>query len=113
MSTSEKDFSSAIEDLLDILGYKWCHFRPARTEHGWRTALSGHKGMLDYIAVKDGRFLVFELKSDTGKVSSEQQDWIDKLKNCKGIECYVWRPADWNELVRIMQGGNSWAEYAK
>ena len=101
---TEKDFSSQIESLLNIFGWHWCHFRPARTEHGWRTALSGHKGFLDYIATKPPRLLIFELKSEKGKVSSEQQEWIDLLKQCTGAEVYLWKPSQIDEIVEILRG---------
>lgn len=35
-----------------------------------------------------------ELKSSTGKVTPDQQAWLDELRE-KGQDAGVWRPADW------------------
>ncbi len=102
MKLTEAQFSQQVEDLLNLYHWKWCHFRPARTEKGWRTPLSGHKGFLDYIAVKSGRLLIFELKSDTGKVSPEQQCWLDELDRTL-IPVFVWRPRDWEKIVKMLE----------
>lgn len=98
---TEAQFASAVEDLLEIYNWKWCHFRPAETKKGWRTPLSGHKGLPDYIAVKNGRLLMFELKSDTGKISLNQMEWLNLLRKTKA-EVYVWFPSDWDQLQEVL-----------
>jgi hypothetical protein len=98
---TEKEFSQQVEDLLNLFGWRWCHFRPAQTEYGWRTALSGYQGFPDYIAVKD-RLIIFELKSEKGKVSTYQQEWLDTLAAC-GAEVYLWRPGDIERIVEILR----------
>jgi len=104
VSITEKDFSRQVEDLLNIFGWHWCHFRPARTQKGWRTALSGDKGFPDYIAVKSSRLLIFELKSEKGKVSLAQQEWLDALGNVgdKDVQVYLWRPRDFDRIVKVL-----------
>ena len=104
ISISERDFSSQVESLLKLFGWHWCHFRPARTQYGWRTALSGHQGFPDYIATKPPKLLIFELKSEEGKVSPAQQGWLDMLAECPGVEVYLWRPSDWKSVVETLQG---------
>ena len=126
LTISEKDFSRQVEDLLKTFHWRWCHFRPARTERGWRTALSGHQGFPDYIATKGNRLLFAELKSEKGKLSPEQELWIDSLRECvrhitlepvqvgkmtmpphgklvPSFEVYVWRPSDFDEIVEILR----------
>ena len=98
---TETQFASAVEDLLELYGWLWCHFRPAKTDKGWRTALSGHKGLPDYVAAKSGRLLMFELKSAAGKVSQAQQEWLDALKKTKA-EVYLWRPDMWPEIQEVL-----------
>lgn len=99
---TEGEFSQQVEDLLNLFGWRWCHFRPARTEHGWRTALSGYQGFPDYIVVRDSRLIIFELKSEKGKLTDFQQDWLDTLKAC-GQTVYVWRPADIEAIAEILR----------
>ena len=108
LNITEKEFSQQIEDLFSIYHWHWCHFRPARTEHGWRTAISGYKGFVDYIAVRASeggiaRLLFIELKSDKGVISPEQWEWLDLLELCPKVECYLWRPSDnIEEIVAIL-----------
>jgi len=102
---TETQFASAVEDLLERCHWKWCHFRPARVlKHGietWVTPLSGHKGLPDYIATKNGRLLIFELKGDTGKISPDQMGWLNPLRETKA-ETYVWFPSDWDQLQEVL-----------
>ncbi|KKK55200.1 hypothetical protein LCGC14_3076950 [marine sediment metagenome] len=129
MELKESDFASWFEDLLDTYGYKWMHPRPARVKRGgveiYETAYSGHKGYLDYtIAHEVKQRLIFaELKSETGKLSPDQQLWIDTLKECQrqitltpvpipigrklklfySFEVYVWRPSQRDEIEVILK----------
>ena len=57
---TERDFSSAVEATLSLLGWRWSHFRAARTRHGWRTPLSGDQGFPDIVAVRDERLAFIE-----------------------------------------------------
>lgn len=43
-----------------------------------------------------------ELKTDKGKVSEYQQEWLDALKAC-GQTVYVWRPADIEAIAEILR----------
>lgn len=99
---TEKEFSQQVEDLLNLFGWRWCHFRPARTEHGWRTALSGYQGFLDYIVARGDKLIFAELKSEKRKLTPQQQEWLDTLKAC-GQEVYVWRPADIETIAEILR----------
>ena len=99
---TEKDFAAQVEQLLEMFGWVWCHFRPARTKNGWVTALSGFPGFPDYFAVKDGKILIFELKSERGKVTVYQELWHSELKKC-GQEVYVWRPVDIEMIAEILR----------
>jgi len=100
--TTEKEFGQQIEDLLNLFGWRWCHFRPARTEQGWRTAISGYQGFPDYVAVRGDRLVIAELKSDKGKVSEHQQAWIEALTQA-GAEVYVWRPSQIEDIARLLR----------
>jgi len=102
---TEKDFSKQVEDLLNLFGWRWCHFRPARTKKGWRTALSGYPGFLDYIAARD-RLIIFELKSENGKIIKDQQEWLDALAAC-GQEVYLWKPGDIERIAEILSPQHS------
>jgi len=101
---TEKQFSEQVEDLLKTFHWRWCHFRPARTMKGWRTSLSGDKGFPDYIAARPPRLLIFELKSDKGRLSSEQKEWLYILQQLPApVECYLFRPSDFETIVEILR----------
>ncbi len=104
---TEAQWSKTVEGLLNTYQWKWVHFRPARTEKGWRTAVSGHKGFPDYVAVKDGRFLLIELKSEAGKLSEEQLEWWHHLNPVAAIEGYIWRPSDYDCAEQVLGHGIS------
>lgn len=102
---TEEKFLEQIISLARIYGWKVAHFRPAMTKWGWRTAVSGDgKGFPDCVLVKTGRMIFAELKSDTGKLSPEQVEWLRILGLKMGIEVYIWRPSDFNDIVGILSG---------
>jgi VRR-NUC domain len=99
---SEQDFQQTVTDALTAFGWRWIHFRPARTERGWRTALSGSPGYPDITAVRGDRILFIEMKAQNGKLRDEQRGWLSAL-GAAGAEVHCWRPDEWaliEELIR-------------
>ena len=41
------------------------------------------------------RLIFAELKSKRGRVDFDQATWLNGLNEVKGVEQYLWRPADW------------------
>jgi hypothetical protein len=96
---SETDFARQVEDLFDRCGWWWFHSRPAMKADGtWVTAYSGCDGV-----VRDGRDLCIELKSRYGKTSPAQQEWLYRASLCPHVEVYLWRPAEIDEIIRILR----------
>lgn len=96
---TEAEFQQRITDLCDTLGLTWTHFRPAVEKSGkWATPLSGRKGWPDLVIAGPGGVLFVELKTDNGRLSADQQHWLDMLHD-GGCECHVWRPKKW-EIAR-------------
>ena len=54
----EDEFLRAVLEMAGILGWMAFHPRPARTAHGWRTALSGDPGYPDLTLAKAGHPLI-------------------------------------------------------
>jgi hypothetical protein len=75
------DLVDAIVEMSGHLGWLRCHFRPARTNRGYRTALQGDAGFPDLVLVReDDRRLIFaEVKGDGDRIRPEQQRWLDAL----------------------------------
>lgn len=59
-------------------------------------------GLPDLILVRRPRVVWAELKSERGKLSDEQRDWIDALLGC-GQEMFVWRPSDWSVIEKVLR----------
>lgn len=83
---TEADLASFVEDLLTRFGWHWVHFRPGRVmrrgKEVYETPYTGNKGFLDYICLRPPRVVVIELKSETGKMTPEQQEWFDLWEQC-------------------------------
>jgi hypothetical protein len=62
-------------------------------------------GLPDIIAVRDGRLVFAELKTERGRLRPEQQAWRDELRRLTGAEYYIWRPRDWQSgaIERVLQ----------
>ena len=72
----EKDIVAAI---LRLLRDTPCCF--AWKEHG---GMYGTAGIPDIIACINGRFVAFEVKTETGKLTKLQEFTIQKIRNAKG-----------------------------
>lgn len=96
-----------VEQILQfarITGWARLHIRPAQTEHGWRTPIQGDgKGFPDLVLVRPPRLIVAESKRDGEKPTPEQEWWLDLFERIPGVEVYVWRPKQWDEIQRILQ----------
>jgi VRR-NUC domain len=98
----ERDFQTAVVDAARLGGWRVAHFRAARTRHGWRTPVAADgAGFPDLVLVRGAQLVAAELKSARGKVTREQAEWLDALDGA-GVAVYVWRPADWDEVVEVL-----------
>ena len=96
---SEDDLKAAVIQLARDNGWRVCHFRPAKTEKGWRTPIEGDKGLPDLVLARRGVVLLAELKSATGRLTDGQKEWLEHL----GAMGCVWRPADLSEIERTLR----------
>lgn len=92
---SEDALQANVLELAGLRGWTRCHFRPARTSHGWRTALAGDPGFPDTVLAGHGRLVMAELKREGRYPDAAQARWLDALAGAAGVEVYVWRPSDW------------------
>jgi hypothetical protein len=96
---SEDDLLEDVIQLARALRWRVAHFRPARTEQGYRTAVQGDgKGFPDLVMTRTQppRILVAELKSMTGRTSPEQLAWLASFVVTVGDEnVFVWNPEQW------------------
>jgi hypothetical protein len=90
----------------------------AARNFGWRvyftwSSMHSPAGFPDLCMVKGDRLVFAELKTEKGKVTPEQQAWLDALEACRlgaqervtqghAPEVYVWRPADLDAAYRVL-----------
>lgn len=92
---TENQLLRNVLELCSWLGITTAHFRPARTERGWRTAVQGDgKGFVDLVLVARGGVKWRETKSDNGTLDPDQRSWRDVLL-AADQDWGVWKPADW------------------
>lgn len=105
LAVSEADHQAAIVRCAQLLGWTCAHFRPARTERGWRTPVGADgAGFPDLVMTHPEHGLVFvECKSERGKVGPRQREWL-KLLKAAGAEVYVWKPSDWPSIEARLRG---------
>jgi hypothetical protein len=99
---SERDLTAALLEAAKLLGWRTAHFRPARTMHGWATAVQGDgKGFPDLVLLRGRELLVRELK-DGSKLTQEQEGWLRAFSDAS-IDASVWTPDDWPEIERTLR----------
>lgn len=96
MKISEAAFMAQVKALAYTYGWMTHHSQPSLTRTG-RYITTGAAGFPDLVLAHSERgFLLCELKTDTGRVSTQQIEW---LRECDPhVECYIWRPRDLPEI---------------
>src|SRR6266852_5041796 len=87
---TEASFQSQVEQLAQLFGWKVYHTR---------YSFGSSKGFPDLVLVRVPRLMFAELKREEKKPTSEQRAWLESLGQILGVETYVWRPSDWDEIV--------------
>ena len=85
---TEKQFQSKVITLAKTLGWKMYHTYDSRRSE---------PGFPDLVLVKN-KVLFRELKTDTGKLRTEQKEWGDAL-TAAGCDFKVWRPRDMTSII--------------
>ena len=92
---SERDLREQVRDLCNLFGWKM-YF-------SW-TSIHSPRGFPDLVLanLEQKRVIFAELKSDKGKVTGHQEEWLATLEAC-GAEVYVWRPDDIEHIARLLR----------
>jgi hypothetical protein len=98
LKQTEREFERAVLDYAWIK--KWV------TYHTFDSRRS-NPGFPDLVLVRKGCLLLVELKSEKGRVSLAQREWLTELGNVKGwhpesVRVCLWRPSDWDEIERVL-----------
>jgi hypothetical protein len=87
---TEQELLDAIIELAQLLKLKVHHCRPARTSTGWCTPIQGTPGFPDLVIAGALGCLFREVKSATGRCTTEQSVWLALLPDGE-----VWTPKEW------------------
>ena len=90
---TERKLSQNIVDEARNLG--WLVNRPWLSIHS-------PKGFPDLVLTRGGMIAFWELKSEKGRVSEAQQEWLDALALVPGIDVRVVRPDDLEEAYKAL-----------
>ncbi len=92
-SITEAQLQNWLRDLAGVL--KWAYHHP------W-TSVHSSSGLPDTLLVRPPRVLYVECKRENTKLSPAQIGWMELLKQCPGVETFVLRPSNRDELERMM-----------
>ncbi len=106
LDITEVVFQEYVIEAAHYYGWKVAHFRRVHivradgtTYHETPAAVDG-SGWPDLALARPRRFIVAELKAKKNRESPEQTDWRRLLET--SIECYLWHPRDWSDILRIL-----------
>jgi len=100
---SEVAFQRQVMEILKLHRWHVVHIpavavvRRGRIQH--MTTYQGDGGLPDLIIARDGETHLVELKSDAGRLSSEQRKWLEASGGM------LWRPRDWPEILKFARSG--------
>ena len=106
LQQSERSFQTAVIELAHTLHWRIFHVNDSRREvvcQDGAKFLVGDKettGWPDLVCARE-RVFYAELKSDTGKLSKAQEEWLRVLEEA-GQEVHVWRPRDFEQVQRVL-----------
>jgi hypothetical protein len=93
---SEAEWQRQVIELATTLRWAEYHaYLSIRSPRGWP----------DLSLCRPPRLVLAELKTDrkASKLSPAQERWVDLLGRCHGVEVYVWRPSDIDEVVEVLR----------
>lgn len=98
---TETDIQNAIR--LELSKYGVCfRMNTGVFKQGERTVKCGVKGMSDLLFIKNGRAYWLEVKTDKGKVSKEQLNFLAVMRDKYGCVAEIVRSVD--DAVRAVEG---------
>jgi hypothetical protein len=91
---SEKHFLGRVTRLAELYGW---------VVHHTLDSTGTRAGEPDLRMIRPPRYLLAELKSQHGRLRPEQVAMLAMLERCPGVESFVWRPSDWQQIVEVLR----------
>jgi hypothetical protein len=99
---SEREFQRQVTDMCELFGWEW---------HHQTLSIYSKRGWPDLALMRE-RFMLFELKTENGQPTYEQYHLLELLQNA-GVEAYLFRPSDFEEIAEILRHRTSPARAAE
>mgnify|MGYP001558575185 CR=1 FL=1 len=92
---TESQLQRSVIEMARTFGWRIHHCRPGMDRKGrWATPIQGDAGFVDLILLRGGRAMAVELKSERGRLTWQQEEWLAAFRET-GCETYVWQPRNW------------------
>jgi hypothetical protein len=91
---TEKLWQQQVLDIAHLYGWRSYH------THDSRRSTAGYP---DLTLIRPPRLVFAELKSMRGRISTDQQQWLDELHACPGVEAYLWRPDQLEQVAAVLR----------
>jgi hypothetical protein len=92
---TEKQFMAQVVQLARLCSWMVYHTHDSR-----RSAA----GFPDLVLLRGAEMVAAELKAGRGRTTPEQDAWLAAFGRA-GAAVFVWRPADWPEIERVLAHG--------
>ncbi len=98
---TEKQFQAWVRKAALTAGWRYYHtWNSFRSPSGFPDCVMVH--------AKKRKLIFAELKSETGKVSEQQWEWLLDIQEMrpadKSVDVYVWRPSDMDKIWDLLKG---------
>lgn len=91
---TEKEFQTSVLMFADLRGWSTYHTFDSR-----RSA----PGFPDLVMVRDHDLIFAELKSEAGRVTATQADWLERLHVVNAVHARLWRPSSWPSIEKVLR----------
>lgn len=95
---SEKQFQAHVIALAESHGWRTFHvYDSRRSAAGWP----------DLAICRAGVLILAELKTDVGRLTAAQTEWLDLLRTVPGLRVRLWRPSLWAAIRAELAEGTA------
>lgn len=97
MSESEREFQRRVEGYARLQGWRVYSVPDSR-----QVKMRGYPDLTMWRS-NDKRLIFAELKAEKGRLRPDQEIVLADLRELEFVEVYLWRPSDWDSIVKILK----------
>jgi hypothetical protein len=103
LKVSERQFMDQVMKLARLYRWKVYHTYDSRRSQPGYPDLTLCRVTRQVDGTVTARLIYAELKTNKGRLSLQQKEWLGALGSVPNVEAYCWRPSDWEEIVSILR----------